>query len=107
MSLSNGYTRLQVPFTMSAYVDAEALLPLIRQSVAEAMASIETVDHNRPIRVVLSGLEGQRVQGLVMLYYLAEFGTDSLRSAVLEAVRKALLQAGALDASLALPTGRE
>ncbi len=103
MSLHNGYTRLQVPFTMSATVDTAALVPRIHESVAKAMGGNDTVDHSRPIRVVLSGLEGHRVHGLVMLYYLAEFGTDSARSAVLEAVRKALHDAGALDRTAMRP----
>ena len=97
LSLADGFTRLDIPFFMSARADGDKILPILTENVSRTLVDNSAVDHSRPVRVVIESLEGERIRCLVQVFYSTEQSTDLLRSTVLETVRAALHQLGAFS----------
>ena len=100
--LSLSSTRVEVPFVMSAKVEAETALSSIRSALAAALENVEGIDNTRPIRVIIDGLEDDRMRCTVQVHYAAALSTDTLRTLVLNVVRKELEKARAMSQTIFL-----
>ena len=100
MSNNNGYTRIEVPFLMSARADINVVFPKLVEAVSLKLANDTSVDHSRPFRIVIDGLEDECIKCLVQIYYSPEVGTDTLRTRVLEEIRLVLVKEDSLSIGL-------
>ncbi len=96
MSLRQGFTRLEVPFSMSAHANVAHVLALVTRVVESSVSTMDVVDHARRPKVLVSGLEDDRLGCMVQLFYAADQGTDTVRAVVLRAVHNVLVSQDAL-----------
>jgi small-conductance mechanosensitive channel len=90
LSLSNGFSRIEVPFVMSAGSDVPEILPLILNAVEKTLEGNPWVNHERPIKIVVGDLEDDRLRCTVQVYYAPSQSVDTLRTTVLQAVQSVL-----------------
>jgi hypothetical protein len=90
LSLSNGFSRIEIPFVMSAGSDVPEILPLILNAVEKTLEGNPWVNHERPIKIVVGDLEDDRLRCTVQVYYAPSQSVDTLRTRVLQAVQSVL-----------------
>ena len=90
LSLGNGFSRVEVPFVMSAGSDVPEILPLILSAIEKATLGNTWVNHERPIKIVVGELEDDRLRCVVQVYYAPSQSVDALRTTVLQAVHSVL-----------------
>ena len=90
-SMNQGFTRAVVPFEVSSGTDLQAIVEIVAQGVSAALANDPGVNHNRPIQIVCTDLEGGNVEMEAQVFYRADMSLDSLRTRVLQTV-SAILQ---------------
>jgi len=101
--LSISSTRVEIPFVMSAKVSADLVFPDIAAALEDALKNLENVDHARRPRLLIDGLEDDRMRCMVHVYVMAEQSTDQVRTVVLDVVRHSLEKADAMSHSIILP----
>jgi potassium efflux system protein len=90
-SMNQGFTRAVVPFEVSSSADLQAIVEIVAQGVSAALSNDPGVNHNRPIQIVCTDLEGGNVEMEAQVFYRADMSLDSLRTRVLQTV-SAILQ---------------
>ena len=90
LSLSDGYTRVEIPFEMSAEINFNEIRSTILDAVKANIVNTDGVDRNREPRVLLTSLHDKTLVCVVQIHYSADRSVDSLRTDVLDAVRQVL-----------------
>ena len=90
LSLGDGFSRVEIPFVMSAASDVPEILPLILDAVENALKANPAVGHQRPKRVVVGELEDDRLRCIVQVYFKPSQSVDALKTEVLQAVQSVL-----------------
>ncbi len=97
LSNDQGYIRIEIPFLMSAKADVNRLFMTLVEALKEPLLNVPHVDHSRPVKVLLDGLQEGSVRCVVQVFYSPEVSTDLLKTTVLEVVRRVLVQEDALS----------
>ena len=97
-----GGTRLEIPFIMDARADVTSILPRLSTAVHDEIVELEGVDIGKSMRVVIESLENDRIRCVVQVYYSQAFSTDTLRTKVLDRIRRELIACKALSSSRTL-----
>ena len=92
-----GGTRFDIPFFMSARADVTTILPRLGQAAHEEISELEGFDKTKSMRIIIDSLENDRIRCLVQVYYSQAFSTDTLRTRVLDRVRRELVACKALS----------
>lgn len=95
-SMNQGFTRAVVPFEVSSSADLQAIVEIVAQGVSAALSNDPGVNHNRPIQIVCTDLEGGNVEMEAQVFYRADMSLDSLRTRVLQTVSSILQHHDAL-----------
>jgi potassium-dependent mechanosensitive channel len=103
LSLSDGFTRVDIPFEMSAEIEFDAIRPIILDAIKLKIANSDGVDRNREPRVLLNELHDKTLVGVVQIHYSADRSVDSLRTDVLDAVRQVLNEISGFSDMRAFP----
>ena len=96
---TTGSTRLEIPFIMDARADVTTILPRLTKAVNDEIAELEGVDADKSMRVVIESLENDKIRCVVQVYYSQAFSTDTLRTKVLDRIRRELIASKALSSS--------
>jgi small-conductance mechanosensitive channel len=96
---ATGSTRLEIPFIMDARADVTTILPRLTKAVDDEIAELEGVDADKSMRVVIESLENDKIRCVVQVYYSLAFSTDTLRTKVLDRIRRELIASKALSSS--------
>jgi small-conductance mechanosensitive channel/ABC-type branched-subunit amino acid transport system substrate-binding protein len=91
LSLGDGFSRVEIPFVMSAGSDVPEILPMILNAVENALKGDAGVSQERVKRVIVEGLDDDRLRCMVQVYYRPSQSIDALKTAVLQAVQSVLL----------------
>jgi small-conductance mechanosensitive channel len=95
-SMNQGFTRAVVPFEVSSSADLQAIVEIVAQGVSAALSNDPGVNHNRPIQIVCTDLEGGNVEMEAQVFYRSDMSLDSLRTRVLQTVSSILKHHDAL-----------
>ena len=95
-SMNQGFTRAVVPFEVSSSADLQAIVEIVAQGVSAALSNDPGVNHNRPIQIVCTDLEGGNVEMEAQVFYRSDMSLDSLRTRVLQTVSSILQHHDAL-----------
>ena len=91
-----GYVRIEIPFLMSAKAEASHLLLVLTEALEGALRQVPDVDHSRPVRLLLDGIQEASVRCLVQVFYSPHVSTGFLKTTVLEVIRQVLVKENAL-----------
>ena len=97
LSNDQGYIRIEIPFLMSAKAEVNRLFLILVEALKEPLEQLPDVDHARPVRVLLDGLQENGVRCVVQVFYSPAVSTDLLKTTVLEVVRQVLVNENALS----------
>jgi small-conductance mechanosensitive channel/ABC-type branched-subunit amino acid transport system substrate-binding protein len=96
LSLMQGFSRIEIPFSMSARVELDDMIPKLLAAVEVAIAKDPTVDRKRPAKIRIKEIDNQYLKCVVQMFTLSKFSRDSIRSKILDAIRKVLVNEGVL-----------
>lgn len=97
LSLSDGFTRVEIPFEMSALSDFSAISPRILQTVNAHIANFDGVDQRRESKVLLTSLENETLLCSIQIYFSSDRSIDRLKTTVLDAIRIVLTENNAFS----------
>ncbi len=97
LSNDQGYIRIEIPFLMSAKAEVDRLFLILVEALKQPLEQVPDVDHARPVKVLLDGLQEGSVRCVVQVFYSPQVSTDLLKTTVLEVVRQVLVKEDALS----------
>ena len=100
LSLSNGFTRVEVPFEISSGAEVGLVLDTLARAVRDLLSGDPDVDPARPVQLVCREIDGEGTEMAVQVFFRAGRSVDSLSTRILQTVSSVLIR---LDA---LPTRR-
>ena len=97
LSMAKGYVRVEIPFSISARINFAHIRPMIIRCVDAALLNNPDIDHSRHAKIILEGLEDERLRCAVQIFYAADKSTDSLRTIIIDAIRQSLVEENAFS----------
>jgi potassium-dependent mechanosensitive channel len=95
-STMSGFTRVSIPFEVSSNTDLGLVIERVSLRVSELLTGDPDVDVTRPIRVICTEIESDKVEMTAQVFYRAEKSFDTLSTRVLKAVSETVQSMGAM-----------
>jgi hypothetical protein len=95
-SLSQGFTRVEIPFTMNSNARMGPALEILCEAVMRLLSGDPDIDAKKPVQIICREMDGEGSEMAVQVFYRSDRSVDRLRTRVLDTITSELIRLDAL-----------